>query len=129
MLYQGELGRLSMSEVRQTFWRHPGDEEVPPLAGELRALAEALAEGVAAHLAEIDPLIADSAEHWRLERMAVMDRLVLRLAVYEFLHERDTPARVVINEALELARTFSGDEAVPFINGVLDAIRRKLERA
>jgi N utilization substance protein B len=56
--------------------------------------------------------------------MNVMDRLILRLAVFEFLHEPDTPAKVIINEALELARTFSGDEAVRFVNGLLDAIRR-----
>ena len=73
-------------------------------------------------------MIAEAAEHWRIERMNVLDRLILRLAVYEFLHEPDTPATVIINEALELARTFSGDEAVRFINGVLDAIRRRLER-
>jgi N utilization substance protein B len=73
-------------------------------------------------------LIAEAAEHWRIERMNVMDRLILRLATYEFLHESETPAKVVINEALELARTFSGDEAVGFINGILDAIRKKLER-
>ena len=60
--------------------------------------------------------------------MPVIDRLILRLAVHEFLHEPETPAKVIINEALELARTFSGDEAVRFINGMLDAIRRKLER-
>ena len=57
-----------------------------------------------------------------------MDRLILRLAVYEFLHEPDTPARVIINEALELARTFSNDDSVRFINGILDAIRRRFER-
>ena len=73
-------------------------------------------------------MIAEAAEHWRIERMAVLDRLVLRLAVYEFLHEADTPAKVIINEALELARTFSTDEAVKFINGILDAIRRRLQR-
>jgi len=60
--------------------------------------------------------------------MNVMDRLILRLALYEFLHEPQTPAKVIINEALELARTFSGDESVRFINGVLDAVRRKLQR-
>ena len=57
-----------------------------------------------------------------------MDRLILRLAIYEFLHESDTPGRVIINEALELARTFSGDDSVRFINGILDAVRRRLER-
>ena len=60
--------------------------------------------------------------------MNVLDRLVLRLAVYEFLHQPDTPATVIINEALELARAFSSDEAVPFVNGILDAIKRRLER-
>ena len=128
MLYQWEVGRLSMYEVRQTFWAHDS-EAVEPLSDDLRAFATRLADGVANSIAEIDPLIAEAAEHWRLERMNVMDRLILRLAVHEFLREPDTPGRVIINEALELARTFSGDEAVRFINGMLDAIRRKLERS
>ena len=126
MLYQWEVGRLSMVEVRQTFWAHD-DETGEPLGQELREFAMALADGAASAVGELDPMIAKSAEHWRVERMNVMDRLILRLAVYEFLHERDTPAKVVINEALELARTFSADDAVRFINGILDAIRRKLE--
>lgn len=127
MLYQWEVGRASMAEVLRTFWLH--DE--PPASGlpdDHRAFAEALATGVTAQVGHIDPLIAEAAEHWRLERMNVMDRLILRLAVYEFLHEPETPSRVIINEALELARTFSHDEAVRFINGLLDAIRRRLSR-
>ena len=127
MLYQWEVGRLSMVEVRQTFWSHD-DETRAPLGDELRAFAMALADGVTSAIAELDPVIAESAEHWRVERMNVMDRLILRLAVYEFLHEPYTDAKVIINEALELARSFSGDEAVRFINGLLDAIRRKLGR-
>lgn len=127
MLYQWEVGRLSMLEVRQTFWTHDADGG-RALTDELRAFATALADGVAARVEEIDPLIAEAAQHWRLERMNVMDRLILRLAVYEFLHERETPGKVIINEALELARTFSSDDAVRFINGMLDAIRRRLER-
>jgi N utilization substance protein B len=74
-------------------------------------------------------VIASAAEHWRLDRMNVVDRLILRLATYELLHEPETPASVVINEALELARSFSSDEAVPFVNGVLDAISRNQPRA
>jgi N utilization substance protein B len=101
---------------------------VEPLSDDLRAFATRLADGVAESVAELDPIIAAAAEHWRLERMNVMDRLILRLAVFEFLHEPDTPAKVIINEALELARTFSGDEAVRFINGLLDAIRRTRAR-
>jgi transcription antitermination protein NusB len=127
MLYQWEVGRLSMFEVRQTFWTH-GADAGEPLSDDLRAFATRLADGVAGGVGETDPLIADAAQHWRIERMNVMDRLILRLAIYEFLYQPETPAKVVINEALELARTFSGDEAVRFINGILDAIRKKLER-
>jgi N utilization substance protein B len=127
MLYQWEVGRLSMFEVRQTFWTHAADTR-EPLSEELRAFATRLADGVADAVGDTDPLIAEAAQHWRIERMNVMDRLILRLAIYEFLHQPETPAKVIINEALELARTFSGDESVRFINGILDAIRKKLER-
>ena len=116
-----------MYEVRQTFWAH-GADAGETLSDDLRAFATRLADGVADSIGEIDPLIAEAAEHWRIERMNVMDRLILRLATYEFLHQPETPGKVIINEALELARTFSGDEAVRFINGILDAIRKKLER-
>ena len=77
---------------------------------------------------EIDAILTAHAQNWRVERMAVIDRLVLRLAIYEMLAEAETPARVIINEALELARTYSGDEAVGFVNGVLDAVRKELNR-
>ena len=127
MLYQWEVGRLSMFEVRQTFWTHSPDA-LTPLTGDLRDFATSLADGVASRVEELDPVISEAAEHWRVERMNVMDRLILRLAVYEFLHQPDTPARVIINEALELARTFSNDDSVRFINGILDAIRRRFER-
>jgi N utilization substance protein B len=126
MLYQWEIGRASMEEVRQTFWAHA--PEGAPLTDELRAFATALAAGTAAHLDALDPLITDAAEHWRIERMNVLDRLILRLAVYELLHEPETPGKVIINEALELARSFSADDSVRFINGILDAIRRTLAR-
>jgi N utilization substance protein B len=127
MLYQWEVGRLALADVRRV-WPEVTDED-EPLPDDLVTFANALAEGVAAHVAELDPLISEAAAHWRLERMNVVDRLVMRLAVYEFLYERDTPATVIINEALELARAFSSEEAVPFVNGVLDGIRRRLERA
>jgi N utilization substance protein B len=126
MLYQWEVGRLPLDEVRRV-WGAMADP-ADPVTPEVAAYAATLAEGVVAHVAELDPLIAEAAAHWRLERMNVLDRLVMRLAVYEFLHEPDTPATVIINEALELARAFSSDEAVPFVNGVLDGIRRRLER-
>ena len=127
MLYQWEVGRVSMFEVRQTFWTHAPDTR-EPLSDDLRAFATTLADGVAGAIDELDPIVAEAAEHWRLERMNVMDRLILRLAVYEFLREPETPGKVVINEALELARSFSGDEAVRFVNGILDGLRRTLGR-
>ena len=103
------------------------DDVRPPVA--LRDFATELAGGVASEVGALDPIIAEAAEHWRLERMTIIDRLILRLAVYEFLRQPATPARVVINEALELARTYSTDDAVRFINGILDGIRRSMERA
>src|SRR5690606_31027785 len=91
------------------------------------ALAVELARGTALNLARIDPFISEAAKNWRIERLAVLDRLVLRLATYELLERRDVPAAAVINEALELARGFSGPESVRFVNGVLDAIRKRLD--
>ena len=127
MLYQWEVGKLTMAEVGQTFWVE-GPEPAIALSEDLRVFAAALANGVVLQVAQLDPLIAAAADHWRIERMNVLDRLILRLALYEFLHQPDTPGKVIINEALELARTFSGDESVRFINGILDGIRKTLGR-
>ena len=84
--------------------------------------------GPIARVDEIDRLLSSRTQNWRVERMAVLDRLVLRLATFELLAEPETPAKVVINEALELARAYSGEEAVAFVNGVLDAVRKELKR-
>ncbi|MXY24165.1 MAG: transcription antitermination factor NusB [Acidobacteria bacterium] len=123
LLYQWEVAAIAMGEADDAddalalFWStHPAPKTRQ--AGALR-----LARGTVGALPTIDPLIESHAEHWRPERMAVIDRLIMRLAIYEMLVERMPPA-VAIDEALELARTFSGEEAVRFINGVLDAIRR-----
>jgi N utilization substance protein B len=123
MLYQWEVGGIDPDEVASSYW------SLNPTAPdeERRVFATTLLHGVTGSLTAVDPLIAQAAEHWRLSRMAIVDRLILRLAVYEFLHRPETPRKVIINEALELARKFSTDEAVRFINGVLDAIRKKLE--
>ncbi len=92
-------------------------------------IAEEIVRGTAERLGEIDPLIAEAAANWRLERIAVIDRLILRLATYELLAMPGTPHAVIINEALELARTFSTEDAVKFVNGVLDGIRKKVRGA
>lgn len=104
------------------------DLQLRPPVAERDALAVALAYGTARTLDRIDPLIAEAATNWRLERLAIIDRLVLRLAVYELLERPEVPPAVVINEALELARTFSAPDAVRFVNGVLDAIRKRLDQ-
>jgi N utilization substance protein B len=126
MLYQSEVGRASAPEAIETYWpAHDADAEVPQ---QLREFANALVRGTLDRVKEIDAVLSAHAQNWRVERMAVIDRLILRLAVYEFLAEANTPPRVVINEALELARSYSGEEAVAFVNGVLDAVRKELKR-
>ena len=123
LLYQWEIGKVSTSafeDASDLFWSvHPAPES-------RRLFAIALVKGTTEHLETIDPLLESNADNWRLSRMAVIDRLIMRMAVYELLCT-DTPQAVVIDEAVELAKTFSGDEAVAFVNGVLDGVRRKLD--
>jgi transcription antitermination protein NusB len=121
-LYQWEVGALHLDDVfdagRQVHLRARDEER--------DRIAEEIVRGTAERLGEIDPLIAEAAANWRLERIAVIDRLILRLATYELLTMPGTPHAVIINEALELARTFSTEDAVKFVNGVLDGIRKKV---
>jgi N utilization substance protein B len=126
MMYQMEIGRASAHEAIVTYW--PAHDEDDTVGEPLRQFANDLVRGTMARLPEIDAIITAHAQNWRIERMVVIDRIVLRLGVYELLAERETPARVVINESIELARTYSGEEAVPFVNGVLDSVRKELAR-
>ncbi len=98
------------------------DEEETPHNGR-DVFMEELAKGASAMAPDIDHRISEKSAHWKLERMPIVDRNILRLAIYE-MSRQDTPAVVVIDEALELARQFSGDESVAFINGVLDAVHK-----
>jgi N utilization substance protein B len=91
------------------------------------AFLDRLVSGAVEHMEELDRRITQHAAHWRIERMPSVDRNILRLAVYEMMHS-DTPAPVVIDEALELARRYSNEESVQFVNGVLDAVHRDLVR-
>jgi transcription antitermination protein NusB len=127
ILYQWDVGQTAIDTAAETFFELQWNDAQPPDEA-LRGFAASLARDTVMRLDEIDALIAASAENWRPERMAVIDRLILRMAVCEFLRDKDTPHAVVINEALELARTFSSEDAVKFINGMLDGIRRKMER-
>jgi len=126
ILYQWEVGRGDVDRAAETFFAHQWPDATPP-SDELRAFAAALAHDTVYRLDAIDPLIAGTTERWRPERMPVLDRLILRMATCELLRDGSTPPAVVINEALELARTFTTEESVKFINGMLDAIRKKIE--
>ena len=123
MLFQLDMGHQEPEQVRRTFWseRQDLDEKVREFADELFRVACERRE-------EIDQLIERNAEHWRMDRMAAVDRNLLRAGVGEFLGFPQTPPPVVINEALEIARRFSTPESVQFINGVLDSVARELAR-
>ena len=126
ILYQWEIGGRDVERAAETFFAFQWpNADAPP--DDLRAFAAALSRDTVKSLDAIDALIAETAERWRPERMAVLDRLILRMAICELMRDRGTPPAVVINEALELARTFSTEESVKFINGMLDAIRKKID--
>lgn len=95
---------------------------------DVQRFAEQLVRGVLAHAAALDGIVGASAEHWRIERMAVVDRNVLRIGVYEMLFHPETPAAVVIDEAIEIAKKYGSGESGSFINGILDDVRRRCER-
>jgi transcription antitermination protein NusB len=118
MLFQWEVGGHSPAKVLASF--------LPPLKADsgVKDFARDLFEGTVASIDQIDPLLQRHAEHWKLQRMAAVDRNVLRLALYELLYEPDVPSAIVINEALELARRFSAADSAEFVNGVLDAVRK-----
>jgi len=120
MLYELDIGKHAKDEILQTFWQmneHPQ---------KVREFANRLFDGSVARMQEIDKIIQKHAVNWRLDRMAVVDRNVLRLAVFEFLSGSKTPETVVINEALEVAKKFSTHESAQFVNGVLDSIKKDL---
>ena len=124
MLFAADVSRPRVDDLVRAYWAELGDADIEPAAQDF---ATRLAAGTLAHLTELDERIRSRAEHWRIPRMAIVDRNILRLAVYEFLHE-PTPRTVAINEALEIARRFSTYEATQFINGILDAIKRDLDQ-
>ncbi len=123
MLFQSDMGKQTPDQVRKTFWAERGgeDEAVRSFADDLFRVAQERRQ-------EIDGMIEQHAEHWRMERMAAVDRNLLRAAVAEFVGFPATPRAVVINEALEIARKFSSPEAVTFINGVLDGVAKGMEK-
>jgi N utilization substance protein B len=126
MLFQWDITHDLIEQIAVTFWESQSGEGDPE---DTRHFAETLAAGTVDQVERIDALITKHAENWRLDRMAVVDRNLLRLATYEFLYDAETPKSVVINEAIEIARRFSAQESPQFINGILDSIRKEVESA
>ena len=124
MLFAADVAKTLDSVLTSGYWSELSDSA---LDEQTREFADKLTVGTLRELETIDERIRTRAEHWRIERMAIVDRNVLRLAVYEFLFE-ETPHTVIINEALEIARRFSTFEATQFINGILDAIKHDLAK-
>ena len=121
MLFQWDMGKQTPEMVRKTFWAERDGTEPAT-----RGFADDLFAVATSRQQEIDELIQKHAQHWRMERMAAVDRNLLRASVAEFLGYKATPRPVIINEALEIARKFSSPESVQFINGVLDSVGKEL---
>jgi N utilization substance protein B len=119
MLFQWDLNHQETWRVQSQFWKNVPSEK------NTRVFANALFEGAASEVEALDKLLEQHATNWRLDRMAAIDRNILRLAAHE-LRKGETPAKVVINEAVELAKKFSDEDSPSFINGVLDAVRKAL---
>ena len=124
MLFQGDLGKQPPEEVRKLFWASVTDVD-----DETRGFAEDLHRVAINRAAEIDALIELHSQNWRLERMPVVDRNLLRAGIAEMLGFPKTPAAIVINESLEVARRYAAPESIHFLNGVLDAVARDLLKA
>jgi len=120
MLFQWDMSQQDPAKLETNFWKSA------KAADTTRAFANQLFEGAAREVQSLDEIIAKHCENWRFERLAAIDRAILRLAVHE-LSATDTPAKVVLNEAVELAKKFSSEESGAFVNGVLDSVHKSLQ--
>jgi N utilization substance protein B len=123
-LYQIDVSATDLEEALSRFWK-----SFEPVEQEVRELAEVLVRGVAEHRREVDAAIESVSTNWRLDRMAKVDRNVLRLATYELIHSADVPVKVAINEAIELGKKYGSESSGAFVNGVLDKIAGALPAA
>jgi N utilization substance protein B len=122
MLFQSEMSPQDPKKLETKFWKSA------KAADTTREFANALFEGAAKEVAFADEQIAKHAVDWKLERIAAIDRAILRLGIYE-MHREETPARIVINESVELAKKFSSEDASAFVNAILDTVRKSLIRS
>ena len=123
MLYQRDLSGNAADAIVETF------EDLQKSKANTREFAVRIFRGTLDHMADIDQMIVAQADNWRLERMAVVDRNIIRMSVYEFLHEHDTPKLVIIDEAIEIAKKFGTQKSSQFINGILDGILKRYNLA
>ena len=123
MLYQHDLSGNTPETIVATF------EDLQKSKPNTREFATKIFQGTIDNLAKIDEMIAAQADNWRITRMAVVDRNIIRMSIYEFLHESDTPKLVVIDEAIEIAKKFGNDKSSQFINGILDGILKRYNLA
>ena len=123
MLYQHDLSGNSVETIIDTF------EELQKANPSTREFATMILHGTVKNLAQIDEMITAQADNWRLSRMAVVDRNIIRMSIYEFLHQNDTPKLVIIDEAIEIAKKFGTVKSPPFINGILDGILKRYNLA
>mgnify|MGYP001573601996 CR=1 FL=1 len=119
VLYQVDLTGNSQEDCLENFWQMHKDEVD---SDEVRDFSRVLVAGVLSYLEELDRCISKSATNWKLERMAVVDRNILRMGCFELIYRKDIPPKVAINEAIELAKKYSSQEAAKFVNGILDKI-------
>jgi transcription antitermination protein NusB len=121
ILFQLEFNAAEPEDIIRGFWAHRR------AADDVRDYASWLVRGIRAEAEEVDRAIQEASEHWRIPRMAVVDRNILRIAVYEMLRARTLAPAIVINEAIEIAKIYSGEDSAVFINGILDAVRKRLD--
>ncbi len=121
ILYQTEFNDSELKDILSGFWINKKSDK------EMRTFCRALVENVLAHKEEIDRAIQSVSENWRISRMAVIDRYILRMAVCELIFDKAIAPAIVINEAIEIAKKYSGTQAANFINGILDAVKKNAE--
>lgn len=122
ILFRLEFNDQDVEEVVARYWKERKAEK------EVREYSNWLTRGIVSRKKKMDSIIQSASEHWRLSRMTLIDRNVLRMALFELLFEENIAPAIIINEAIEIAKKYSGEEAAPFINGILDAVRKNLEQ-
>jgi len=121
ILFRLEFENKQIEKTLDQYWESKKTSE------EIKEYSTWLVKGIISDLAKIDNIIQQVSEHWRISRMALVDRNILRMAVFELLYEENIAPAIVINEAIEIAKKYSGDEAATFVNGILDAVRKDLK--